>query len=128
MEPTHDSKQINSLPPGKFLVLDFDVRLGVLGKVIKGNFGRKKNVLPRYLSLKIFQSVFRINTTFFYQRIFITVYCLLAGALLNSNPLEFFKYLDPFTSYVKNNLSKNFLSLKNICWVFWIKHFVKCVL
>ena len=39
------------------------VRLGVLRKVIKGMFERKK-FCPRYLSLKICQSVFRVNATF----------------------------------------------------------------
>ena len=41
------------------------VRLGVLRKVIKGNFEEKK-FLPRYLSFKIFQSVFGINVTFLF--------------------------------------------------------------
>ena len=39
------------------------VTVGVLRKVIKGNF-EVKNFLPRYLSFKIFQKVFRINATF----------------------------------------------------------------
>ena len=41
------------------------VRLGVIRKVIKGNF-EKKNFHPRYLSFKICQSVFRINATFLF--------------------------------------------------------------
>ena len=41
------------------------VRLGVLRKVIKGNF-EEKYFRPRYLSFKIFQSVFRINATFLF--------------------------------------------------------------
>ena len=85
------------------------VRLGVLRKVIKGNFERKKFRL-RYLSFKICLSVFRIIATFFiYQRIFKNVDCSLAAALLNSNPLEFLKYLYPFSSYVKNKFL-NFFS------------------
>ena len=41
------------------------VRLGALRKVIQGNFEENK-FLQSYLSFKIFQSVFKMHTTFLF--------------------------------------------------------------
>ena len=42
------------------------VRLGVLRKVIKGNFEKQIFAQDMYLSFKNVQSVFRINATFLF--------------------------------------------------------------
>ena len=93
---------VNPLPPGKFfywilMKIRESVRLGVLRKVINGNFEEEK-FCPRYLSNKNFY----LSTTFHNFLLF------LCFVLLNSNPLEFFKYLYPFLSYIKNKFFKNF--------------------